>query len=56
MFERAAPALQEYPVLPGSQPHDVAPTPDESVWYAAEGSGELGRLDPAIGETRHLAL
>jgi virginiamycin B lyase len=26
------------------------------VWYTAQGSGELGRLDPATGETRHIPL
>jgi virginiamycin B lyase len=54
--ERTAPVLQEYPVPSGSRPHDVAPAPDGSVWYTAQGSGELGRLDPATGETRHIAL
>ncbi len=53
---RAAPELQEYPVPSGSHPHDVAPAPDGAVWYTAQGSGELGRLDPATGETRHIDL
>jgi virginiamycin B lyase len=26
------------------------------VWYTAQGSGELGRLDPRTGETRHVKL
>src|SRR6266487_3684379 len=52
----AAPALQEYPVPPGSHPHDVAPAPDGTVWYTAQGSGELGRLDPATGATKHITL
>ena len=52
----AAPVLQEYPVPAGSHPHDVAPAPDGGVWYTAQGSGELGRLDPATGETRHIEL
>lgn len=50
------PALQEYPVPPGSRPHDVAPAPDGSVWYTAQSAGALGRLDPATGETRHIPL
>ncbi len=54
--EQAAPLLQEYPVPSDSRPHDVAPAPDGSVWYTAQGSGELGRLDPATGETRHIGL
>jgi virginiamycin B lyase len=52
----AAPALQEYPVPPGSHPHDVAPAPDGTVWYTAQRTGELGRLDPATGETHHIPL
>jgi len=52
----AAPVVQEYPVPPGSRPHDVAPAADGQVWYTAQGSGELGRLDPASGETHHIPL
>ncbi len=40
----------------GSHPHDVAPAADGTVWYTAQGSGELGRLDPATGRTRHFPL
>lgn len=50
------PAIQEYPVPMGSHPHDVAPAPDGSVWYTAQRSGELGRLDPATGGTHHIPL
>src|ERR671919_2601559 len=50
------PVLQEYPVPTGSRPHDVAPAVDGGVWYTAQGSGELGWLDPATGETRHVTL
>lgn len=48
--------LVEYPVPGGSRPHDVAPAPDGRVWYTAQGSGELGVLDPATGATRHIPL
>jgi virginiamycin B lyase len=48
--------IQEYPVPRGSRPHDVAPAPDGTVWYTAQGSGELGRLEPATGQTRHIRL
>jgi virginiamycin B lyase len=34
----------------------VAPAPDGGVWYTAQHAGALGRLDPATGETRHIAL
>jgi virginiamycin B lyase len=50
------PEIQEYPVPAGSRPHDVAPATDGGVWYTAQGSGALGWLDPATGETRHIAL
>lgn len=52
----AAPRMQEYPLPAGSRPHDVAPAADGTVWYTAQGSGELGRLDPATGETVHIPL
>ena len=48
--------IQEYPVPAGTHPHDVAPAPDGTVWYTAQISGALGKLDPATGETRHIPL
>ena len=45
-----------YPGPSGSRPHDVAPAADGGVWYTAQGSGELGWLDPTTGETRHIPL
>jgi len=45
-----------FAVPAGSRPHDVAPAADGSVWYTAQGSGELGRLDPATGATHHVKL
>lgn len=49
--------IQEYPIPPGTHPHDVAPAPDGStVWYTAQHVGALGRLDPVTGETRHIPL
>lgn len=50
------PVIEEYLVPPGSRPHDVAPAPDGAIWYTAQGSGQLGWLDPATGETRHIPL
>src|SRR5712692_7690665 len=52
----ATPTFQEYPVPSGSNPHDVAPAPDGTVWYTAQATGELGRLDPASGATHHVRL
>src|SRR6266849_3739694 len=54
---QAAPLqIQEYAVPRGAQPHDVAPAPDGTVWYTAQGSGELGRLDPATGQIHEVKL
>jgi virginiamycin B lyase len=50
------PVLQEYPVPAGSRPHDAAPALDGGVWYAAQGSGELGWLDPVSGATHQIPL
>ncbi len=48
--------LKEYPVPAGQHPHDVAPASDGTVWYTAQGSGELGRLDPETGKTIQVKL
>ncbi len=48
--------IREFDVPPGSAPHDVAPAADGGVWFTAQGSGELGWLDPATGETRLVPL
>src|SRR4030095_458524 len=48
--------IQEYPVPAGSHPHDVAPASDGTIWYVAQGSGELGRLDPVTGNVRRIKL
>jgi virginiamycin B lyase len=48
--------LQEYELPAGSRPHDVAVADDGVVWYTAQGSGELGRLDPAAGDVREVPL
>jgi virginiamycin B lyase len=48
--------VREYPVPAGSRPHDVAPARDGGVWYTAQGSGELGWLDPKSGRVRRVRL
>lgn len=53
---QAEPELTTYDVPAGSHPHDVAPALDGGVWYTAQGSGELGYLDPATGEVTEIAL
>ncbi|MGH2722760.1 MAG: virginiamycin B lyase family protein [Actinomycetota bacterium] len=56
MSPRARPSFREYPVPAGAHPHDVAPAPDGRVWYTAQGSGELGVLDPETRRTRQVPL
>ena len=52
----ARPSVREFEVPAGSRPHDVAVADDGSVWYTAQGSGQLGRLDPATGRTSSVDL
>jgi virginiamycin B lyase len=52
----AGPRVREYTVPPGTHPHDVAPAPDGSVWYTAQLTGKLGRLDPKTGKTTEIPL
>ncbi len=62
--------LREYPVPQGSRPHDVAPATSmlyvtnyvsknllkDIVWYTAQASGELGKLNTTTGEASHIFL
>lgn len=62
--------IREYPVPQGSRPHDVAPATSmlyvidnvsqnllkDIVWYTAQASGELGKLNTTTGETSHIFL
>jgi len=48
--------VKYFDVPRGSQPHDVAPAPDGTVWYTAQAKGELGRLDPASGRIDRFPL
>lgn len=52
----ALPLIKEFHVPQGTHPHDVAPAANGSVWYTAQGSGELGLLDPFTNKTFHIAL
>ena len=49
-------AIQAYALPAGGGPHDVAVGPDGIVWYAAQRSGQLGRLDPATGKVELIPL
>jgi virginiamycin B lyase len=50
--------VQEYPLPPGLGAHDVwaDPAPDGPVWFSAQRSGQLGRLDPASGKVELIDL
>ncbi len=50
------PEITEFSVPSGTRPHDVAPAPNGIVWYTAQRTGALGRLDPSTGETHHIPL
>jgi virginiamycin B lyase len=50
------PTVREFRVPAGTHPHDVAPAPDGTVWYTAQHTGALGRLDPRTGKTTHIPL
>jgi virginiamycin B lyase len=53
---RADVAIQAYAVPRGGHPHDVAVGADGIVWYTAQRSGHLGRLDPATGTVELVPL
>ena len=48
--------VQEYRVPAGTHPHDVAVAADGTVWYTAQHTGKLGRLDPKTGQTTEIPL
>jgi len=48
--------VREYAVPGGTRPHDVAPARNGGVWYTAQGSGQLGWLDPRTGRSRLVRL
>jgi virginiamycin B lyase len=51
-----AQTVRYYDVPARSGPHDVAPAPDGTVWFTAQRSGHLGRLDPATGRSEMIPL
>src|SRR5262245_27885481 len=55
-FPAKAETVQYFPVPEGDGPHDVAPAPDGTVWYTAQGAGAIGRLDPATGKVERVPL
>ncbi len=49
-------AITEFDVPAGSHPHDVAVAADGTVWYTAQHTGELGRLDPTTKQVTEIDL
>lgn len=50
------PRLETFAAPAGSHPHDVAVGADGTVWYTAQASGELGRLDAKTRRVTEVAL
>lgn len=48
--------MKFYQLPPNAYPHDVAPAPDGTVWYTAQGAGFLGRFDPESGKSTEIPL
>jgi virginiamycin B lyase len=48
--------VREFDVPSGTRPHDVAPARNGGVWYTAQGSGQLGLLNPKTGRSRLIRL
>lgn len=48
--------IRAYDVPKGSHPHDVAVDAAGIVWYTAQRTGHLGRLDPTTGRVELIAL
>jgi len=49
-------SFDSFAVPSGSAPHDVAPSPDGTVWFTAQARGSAGRLDPRSGKIDSIAL
>ncbi|WP_232313946.1 Vgb family protein [Ralstonia sp. A12] len=49
-------SFEGFSVPIGSAPHDVAPSPDGTVWYTAQAQAAVGRLDPRSGKAERVAL
>lgn len=45
-----------YDLPKGDRPHDVAPAPDGTVWYAGQRAGVAGLLDPETGKIKRIPL
>lgn len=48
--------VEEFPVPAGTRPHDAVPDGLGWVWYAGQGNGEAGALNPATGEIVRVPL
>src|SRR4051812_10632098 len=52
----AADEVKVFQLPEGAGPYDAAPAPDGRIWYAAQGSGALGIIDPTTGAVRQVPL
>jgi len=52
----SAQVITEYPIPSGSFPHDPALDPSNIVWYTAQQSNKLGRLNPADGKVTEFPI
>jgi virginiamycin B lyase len=48
--------VQEYATPAGSRPHDAVPDRYGAVWYAGQGNGTVGRLDPSTGDVQVIQI
>jgi virginiamycin B lyase len=56
LAQNQRPSFDTFAVPTGSAPHDVAPSPDGTVWFTAQAQGAAGRLDPRSGKIDKIAL
>src|ERR1043165_1728773 len=50
--------FRQFQLPPGTHPHDVAvdQTKNGPLWFTAQGTGELGKLDPKTGNKTFIPL
>jgi virginiamycin B lyase len=54
--QASSPSFETFAVPAGALPHDVAPSPDGTVWYTAQARGAVGRLNPREGKADWIPL
>ncbi|HTH23368.1 MAG TPA: hypothetical protein VL854_14205, partial [Nitrososphaeraceae archaeon] len=58
IFAQESKPFSQFQAPVGTHPHDVAVDPTKSgpVWFTAQGTGELGKLDPKTGTKTFIKL